>query len=156
MLVRSISGSRTVLYVYDFTEGKLISLESPLGANTSVNGLAIFGHYVAASVVDCRTPYRLYVFDLRTLGTAEKQKNGWHLIVQHEFKKEEKNRIDWNLDRFFPDNEAIPVESIYLHVKSDQAKRPLMVLIHGGPNSIVHRELWMSATRRQVLFDISF
>lgn len=126
-----------MLYVYDFTEKKLIPIESPLGVNTSVNGLAIFGHYVAVNVVDCRTPYRLYVFDLRTLNNTEKDKNGWYLIVEHEFKKEEKNKIEWNLDRFFPDKENLPVESIYVYQREAEAKRPLMVLVHGGPNSIV-------------------
>jgi hypothetical protein len=109
-----------------------------LSVNTSLNGLAIFGHYVAVNIVDCRTPYRLYVFDLRTLN---KDKNGWHLIVEHEFKKEEKNKIQWKVDRFFPDNELIPVESIYAHISDTQSKRPLMVLVHGGPNGIVHCEL---------------
>jgi len=136
LLVRTITGSRTVLYVYDFVEKKLQFIESPLGVNTSVNGLAIFGHYVAVNVVDYRTPYRFYVFDLRALNT-EKQSQGWHLIVQHEFKKEEKSQIQWNVDRFFPDNELIPVESVYVHAKTEQTKRPLMVLIHGGPNSNV-------------------
>ncbi|CAF4226652.1 unnamed protein product, partial [Rotaria magnacalcarata] len=58
-------------------------------------------------------------------------------ITEHEFKTEEKNRIEWNVDRFFPDNELIPVESVYVHVRDTQAKRPLMVLVHGGPNSNV-------------------
>ncbi|CAF1080330.1 unnamed protein product [Adineta ricciae] len=137
LLIRSTSGSRNVLYVYDFTEKKLIPIESPLGVNTSVNGLAVFGHYIAVNVVDCRTPYRLYVFDLKVLNSAEKDKNGWHLIVEHEFKKEEKSKIEWNLDRFFPDKENLPVESIYIYQRETEAKRPLMVLVHGGPNSIV-------------------
>ncbi|UJR14651.1 hypothetical protein I4U23_001644 [Adineta vaga] len=137
LLIRSVSGSRNVLYVYDFTEQKLISIDSPLGVNTSVNGLAIFGHYIAVNIVDCRTPYRLYIFDLKTLNKTEKDKNGWQLIAQHEFREEEKNRIEWSLDRFFPDSENIPVESIYVHIGDAQAKRPLMVLVHGGPNSIV-------------------
>ena len=119
---------------------KFISLDSPLGVNTSINGLAIFGHYVAVNIVDCRTPYRLYVFDLKTLN-KKNDNNGWYLIAEHEFKKEEKNQIQWNLDRFFPDNELIPVESVYVHVRDTQSKRPLMVLIHGGPNSNVPSEL---------------
>ncbi len=45
-----------------------------------------------------------------------------------------KKTIKWNLDRFFPDNELIPVESIYVHERNTQSKRPLMVMIHGGPN----------------------
>jgi dipeptidyl aminopeptidase/acylaminoacyl peptidase len=143
LLLRSISGSRNVLYVYDLTEEKLISLESPLGVKTSISGLAIFGHYVAVNVVDYRTPYRLYVFDLKTLNKTDKDNNGWYLIVEHEFKKEEKNKIQWNLDRFFPDKELIPVESVYVHINDNQSKRPLMVLIHGGPNSNVTGELSM-------------
>ncbi len=124
-----------MLYVYDFTEQKLIPLDSPLGVDTSLVGLAIFGHYVAVNVFDCRTPYRLYAFDLKTLN---KKDNGWYLIAEHEFKKAEKNKIEWNLDRFFPDKENIPVESIYVHVRDDtQSKRPLMALIHGGPNGNV-------------------
>ncbi len=123
-----------MLYIYDFTEENFFSLDSPLGVNTSVNGLAIFGHYVVANIVDCRTPYRLYVFDLNTLN---KESDGWHLIAEHEFKKEEKHEIQWKLDRFFPDNELIPVESIYVHISDTQSKRPLMVLVHGGPNSVV-------------------
>jgi dipeptidyl aminopeptidase/acylaminoacyl peptidase len=138
LILRSKSGSRTVLYVYDFIEQKIISLDSPLGVNTSINGLAIFGHYVAANVVDCRTPYRLYVFDLKALNTDN---NGWYLIAEHEFKKEEKHQIQWNLDRFFPDEELIPVESVYVHVPHTQSKRPLMVWIHGGPNASVSCEL---------------
>lgn len=149
LLIRSISGSRNVLYVYDLTEHKLIPLESPLGANNSVNGLAIFGHYVAVNVVDCRTPYRLYVFDLTSLGKAEKDTDGWHLIAQHEFKNGEKNRFDWSLDRFFPDNETIPVESIYVHAQDGEAKRPLMALIHGGPNSVVPRKFDTTLSHRQ-------
>ncbi|CAF3189122.1 unnamed protein product [Rotaria sp. Silwood2] len=137
LLLSSLCGSRNVLYIYDFTEQKMISLDSPLGVNTSMIGLAIFGHYVAVNIVDCRTPFRLYVFDLRTLDKKDKDTNDWNLIVEHEFKKEEKNKIEWNLDRFFPDNESIPVESIYVHVHDTQSKRPLMVLIHGGPNSAV-------------------
>jgi len=112
-----------------------------LGVNTSIRGLAIFGHYVVVNVIDCRTPYRLYVFDLKTLNKKDKDINSWHLIVEHQFKKEEKNQIQWNLDRFFPDNETIPVESIYVHIRDTQSKRPLMVLVHGGPNSVVAREL---------------
>lgn len=115
----------------------MISLDSPLGVDTSVIGLAIFGNYVAANVVDCRTPYRLYVFDLRSLSKKVKDNNDWHLIVGHEFKNQEKNKIQWNVDRFFPDNESIPVESIYVHTPDTQSKRPLMVLVHGGPNSTV-------------------
>ncbi|CAF4386306.1 unnamed protein product, partial [Adineta steineri] len=69
--------------------------------------------------------------------------NGWHLIVQHEFKKEEKNQIVWNIDRFFPDNETIPVESIYVHTRDTQTKRPLMVLIHGGPNSVISLDYYV-------------
>ena len=91
--VRTISGSRNVLYVYDLIEQKLISLDSPLDVNTSINGLAIFGHYVAVNVVDYRTPYRLYVFDLQTLANTNDDNNGWHLIAEHQFKKEEKNQI---------------------------------------------------------------
>lgn len=145
LLVRSISGSRYVLYVYDFIEQKLISLDSPLGVNTSINALAIFGHYVVVNIVDCRTPYRLYVFDLRTLNkTEKKENNGWYLIVEHEFKKEEKNQIQWSVDRFFPDNESIPVESIYVHINNTQSKRPLMVRVHGGPNSVVTCKLLMN------------
>jgi dipeptidyl aminopeptidase/acylaminoacyl peptidase len=115
-----------------------------LGTKTSVQGLAIFGHYIAVNVVDFRTPYRLYVFDLKTLNKKEKDNNGWYLIVEHEFKQEEKNQIEWNLDRFFPDKELIPVESIYVHIRDTQSKRPLMVLIHGGPNSAVPGELSMT------------
>ncbi|CAF3545004.1 unnamed protein product [Rotaria sp. Silwood1] len=137
LLLPSFCGSRNVLYIYDFIEQKIISLDSPLGVNTSMIGLAVFGHYVAVNIVDCRTPFRLYVFDLRTLNKKDKDTNDWYLIVEHEFKKEEKNKIEWNLDRFFPDNESIPVESIYVHVHDTQSKRPLMVLIHGGPNSTV-------------------
>ncbi len=110
-----------------------------MGVKTSITGLAIFGHYVAVNVVDYRTPFRLYVFDLKTLNQTET--NGWHLIVEHQFKKEEKNQIQWNLDRFFPDKELIPVESVYVHVSDTQSKRPLMVLIHGGPNGNVPCEL---------------
>ena len=127
-----------MLYVYDFTEGKIHSLDSPLGVDTSVNGLGIFGHYVVVNIVDCRTPYRLYVFDLNTLN---KENDGWHLIAEHEFQKEEKHKIQWKLDRFFPDNELIPVESIYVHISDTQSKRPLMVLVHGGPNAIVECKL---------------
>ncbi|CAF4045424.1 unnamed protein product [Rotaria sordida] len=137
LLLSSISGSRNVLYIYDFTEEKMLSLDSPLGVNTSVNGLAIFGHYVVVNIVDCRTPFRLYIFDLRNLNKIDKDINDWYLIVEHEFKKEEKNKIEWNLDRFYPDNELIPVESIYVHIRDTQSKRPLMVLIHGGPNGNV-------------------
>ncbi|CAF3853486.1 unnamed protein product [Adineta steineri] len=136
LLLPSISGSRDVLYIYDFTEQKMISIDSPLGVNISVKGLAIFGHYIAVNVVDCRTPYRFYIFDLKTLDKVDKDTNGWHLIVEHDFKKEEKNQIVWNLDRFFPDNETIPVESIYVHTCDTQTKRPLMVSVHGGPNSV--------------------
>mgnify|MGYP001039992349 CR=1 FL=1 len=153
LLVRTITGSRTVLYVYDFVEKKLQFIESPLGVNTSVNGLAIFGHYVAVNVVDYRTPYRFYVFDLRALNT-EKQSQGWHLIVQHEFKKEEKSQIQWNVDRFFPDNELIPVESVYVHAKTEQTKRPLMVLIHGGPNSNVTSSFFNFQLKRILFFVI--
>jgi dipeptidyl aminopeptidase/acylaminoacyl peptidase len=143
LLLRSVSGSRTVLFVYDFTEQKMIPLESPLGVDTSVSGLAIFGHYVAVNIVDCRTPYRLYVFDLKSLTNKNKDNNGWHLIAEHQFKKEEKSKMEWNVDRFFPDNELIPVESIYVHINDTQSKRPLMVLIHGGPNSIVPCKLFI-------------
>lgn len=135
LLIRSLSGSHVVLYVYDFSDGKLIPLGSPLDQNVSVNGLAIFGHYVAVNVSDCRTPYRLYVFDLNTLNKTSNEQNAWHLIAEHQFKKEEKHRIQWTLDRFFPDQEQIPVESIYVHTDHPDAKRPLMVLVHGGPNS---------------------
>ena len=141
LLLRSTSGSRNVLYIYDFTEENMISLESPLGANTSMNGLAIFDHYVAVNVVDCCTPYRLYIFDLKTLNRMDKDNNGWHLVVEHEIKNEDGHKIEWNLDRFFPDNEFVPVESIYVHISDAQSKRPLMVLIHGGPNSNISREL---------------
>ena len=138
LLLRSLSGSRAVVFVYDLVDEKLIPLGSPLGVDTSVNGLAMFGHYVAVNVVDCRTPYRLYIFDLRTLAKTDKEQNGWHLIAEHRFKTEGKNPISWKLDRFFPDQEAIPVESIYVHADGDKAsKRPLMVLVHGGPNSAV-------------------
>jgi len=140
LLLGSISGSRNVFYIYDFTEQKLISLDSPLGVDTSLNGLAIFGHYVAVNIVDLHTPYRLYVFDLKTLNKTNKDNNGWYLIAEHEFKKEAKNKIEWSLDRFFPDNETIPVESIYVHIRDTQSKRPLMALIHGGPNSIYASE----------------
>jgi hypothetical protein len=105
-----------------------------------MNGLAIFGHYVAVNIVDFNTPYRLYVFDLKTLEKNTKENNGWYLIAEHEFKTKEKNQIQWTLDRFFPDKELIPVESVYVHVKDDQSKRPLMVLVHGGPNAIVQGE----------------
>jgi dipeptidyl aminopeptidase/acylaminoacyl peptidase len=117
-------------------------LESPLGVNTSINSLAIFGHYVAVNIVDYRTPYRLYVFDLKTLEKNTKENNGWYLIAEHQFRTNEKKNIQWNLDRFFPDKESIPVESAYVHVKDDQSKRPLMVLIHGGPNSSVSSEFF--------------
>lgn len=80
----------------------------------------------------------MYVFDLNTLNKKEKENNGWSLIVEHEFKKEEKNQIQWNVDRFFPDKELIPVESVYVHVGDTNSKRPLMVLVHGGPNSNVY------------------
>ncbi|CAF1347281.1 unnamed protein product [Adineta steineri] len=143
LLLRSVSGSRNVLYIYDFTEQKMILLDSPLGVDTSINGLAIFGHYVAVNIVDCRTPYRFYIYDLKTLNKTDKDNNGWHLIVQHEFKKEEKNQVVWNIDRFFPDNETIPVESIYVHTRDTQAKRPLMVLIHGGPNSVISLDYYV-------------
>jgi len=143
LLLRSISGSRHVLYIYDFIEEKYFSLDSPLGVNTSIRGLAIFGHYVLVNVIDCRTPYRLYVFDLKTLNKKDKDINSWYLIVEHQFKKEEKNQIQWNLDRFFPDNESIPVESIYVHIRDTQSKRPLMVWVHGGPNSNVSCKLSM-------------
>ncbi len=112
-----------------------------MDVNTSINGLAIFGHYVAVNVVDYRTPYRLYVFDLQTLNKKkDDDNNGWYLIAEHEFKKEEKYEIQWNVDRFFPDKELIPVESVYVHVGDIKSKRPLMVLIHGGPNSNVPSE----------------
>lgn len=140
LLIRTTSGSRNVLYVYDFTEHKLHPLESPLGVNTSVNGLAIFGHYVAVNVVDYCTPYRLYVFDLNGLKKGQADKNAWHFIAGHEFQKKEKYQIQWNIDRFFPDKELIPVESVYLHAKDADKKRPLMVLVHGGPNSNVHSQ----------------
>ena len=100
LLLRSISGSRTVLYIYDFTEGKnSILLIHHWVLNTSINGLAIFGHYVAVNVVDCRTPYRLYVFDLNTLN--KDNKDGWHLIAEHEFKKKKKIKFNGNLIDFF-------------------------------------------------------
>ena len=124
--------------MYDFTEGKLHPLESPLGVNTSVNGLAIFGHYVAVNVVDYTTPYRLYIFDLKGLKNGQANKDAWHFIAGHEFQKKEKYQIQWNVDRFFPDNELIPVESAYVYAKDAEGKRPLMVLVHGGPNSNVH------------------
>ncbi len=133
LLVRSKSGSRSIVYIYDFIKENLLSLESPLGMNTSICGLAIFDHYVAVNIFDFRTPYRLYVFDLKALTKIDKDNNGWHLIVEHNL-KQEKNPIQWNLDRFFPDNELIPVESIYVHERNTQSKRPLMVMIHGGPN----------------------
>ncbi|CAF3113825.1 unnamed protein product [Rotaria socialis] len=137
LLLPSLCGSRNVLYVYDFVEQNIIPLDSPLGVNTSMIGLGVFGHYVAVNVVDYRTPYRLYVFDLKSLSKKEKDPSDWYLITEHEFKTEEKNSIEWNVDRFFPDNELIPVESVYVHVRDTQAKRPLMVLVHGGPNSNV-------------------
>lgn len=112
-----------------------------MDVNTSLIGLAIFDHYVIVNVVDWRTPYRLYIFDLKNINKKEHDDNGWYLIAEHEFKKEEKYQIQWNLDRFFPDNELIPVESIYLHVCDTQSKRPLMVWIHGGPNGSVSCEL---------------
>ena len=71
LLLRSIFGSRYVLYIYDFIEQKLIPLDSPLGVNTSVSGLAIFDHNVGVYIVDCRTPYRLYVFDLNKLNKTQ-------------------------------------------------------------------------------------
>ncbi len=114
-----------------------------MGVNTSIRGLAIFGYYVVVNIIDCRTPYRLYVFDLKTLNKKDKDINGWYLIVEHQFKKEEKNQIQWKLDRFFPDNELIPVESIYVYVRDTQSKRPLMVYVHGGPNSNVSCKLSM-------------
>jgi dipeptidyl aminopeptidase/acylaminoacyl peptidase len=135
LLVRSKSGSRSVVYIYDFIKHNLISLDSPLGMDTSVCGLAVFGHYVAVNINDFRTPYRLYVFDLKALTKTDN--NGWHLIAEHQFKQEgeeEIHPIQWNLDRFFPDNDLIPVESIYVHEVNTQSKRPLMVMIHGGPN----------------------
>jgi dipeptidyl aminopeptidase/acylaminoacyl peptidase len=126
-------------------------LESPLGVNTSINGLAIFGHYVAVNIVDYRTPYRLYVFDLKTLEKNTKENNGWYLIAEHQFRTNEKKNIQWNLDRFFPDKESIPVESAYVHVKDDQSKRPLMVLIHGGPNSSVSSEFFLLIVDRRLM-----
>ncbi|CAF1314985.1 unnamed protein product [Rotaria sordida] len=76
LLLCSLSGSCNVLYIYDFIEQKLIFLDSPLGVNTSVNGLAIFGHYVVVNIVGFRTPYQLYVFDLKTLNNTDKDNNG--------------------------------------------------------------------------------
>ena len=68
-----------------------------------------------------------------------KDKNdSWYLIVEHTF---EKNEIEWNLDRFFPDNEFIPVESIYVYIRDMKSKRPLMLFIHGGPNSAITRKM---------------
>ena len=107
-----------------------------MGINTSVCGLAVFGHYVAVNITDFRTPYRLYVFDLKALTKADKDNQGWHLIAEHQFKQEgeEMHPIQWKLDRFFPDNDLIPVESMYVYEENTQSKRPLMVMIHGGPN----------------------
>ncbi|CAF3724524.1 unnamed protein product [Rotaria sordida] len=76
LLLCSLFGSCNVLYIYDFIEQKLIFLDSPLGVNTSVNGLAIFGHYVVVNIVGFRTPYQLYVFDLKTLNNTDKDNNG--------------------------------------------------------------------------------
>ena len=137
LLIRSSSGSRIVLYIYDFNDGNLISLDSPRGTESSISGIAIFGHYVVVNVTDFRTPFRLYLFDLRQLNNKE---NGWHSIVEHQYRGEEKQSIEMCLDRFFPDAEQIPVESIYVRGLKNTSNRPLMVLVHGGPNSLVPRE----------------
>lgn len=87
------------------------------------------------------------------LNKTDQNNNGWYLIAKHKFKKEEKYQIQWNLDRFFPDNESIPVESIYLHIGDTQSKRPLMVWIHGGPNGSITCKLFMIFF---FLFDLKF
>ncbi|CAF1058554.1 unnamed protein product [Adineta ricciae] len=134
LLLRSKSSSRIVVLIYDFLEHKIHSLDSPLGANTSVLGLAVFDHFVTVNIVDCCTPYRLYVFDLQAL---DRNINGWYSIAEHQFQSEVKHRIQWKLDRFFPDNETLPVESIYVHTQDSESKQPLMVWIHGGPNASI-------------------
>jgi acylaminoacyl-peptidase len=139
LLIRSLSGSRALLFIYDFIESKLVSLGSPLDSNVSVNGLAVFDHYVLVNVVDCLTPFRIYLFDLRTLNQSDKQQTGWHFIAQHQLNVDKNMSITWNLDRFFPDHGSIPVESIHVHAMNTQSKRPLIVLVHGGPNSNVFR-----------------
>lgn len=145
LLLPSLCGSRNVLYVYDFTDETMTSLVSPLGVNTSMLGLAVFGHYVVVNIVDYNTPYRLYVFDLRGLNKKDNDSNDWYLIAQHEFKNAEKTKVEWVIDRFFPDNESIPVESVYIHSNDTQSKRPLMVLVHGGPNSNVPSKISLFA-----------
>ncbi|CAF4166778.1 unnamed protein product, partial [Rotaria magnacalcarata] len=45
LLLPSLCGSRNVLYVYDFVEQNIIPLDSPLGVNTSMIDLGVFGHY---------------------------------------------------------------------------------------------------------------
>ena len=134
LLLRSKSSSRIVVHIYDFLEHKIHPLDSPLGANTSVLGLAIFDHYVTVNIVDCVTPYRLYAFDLHAL---DRNINGWYSIAEYQFKNEVKHPIQWKLDRFFPDNESLPVESIYVHTQDSESKQPLIVWIHGGPNASI-------------------
>jgi len=92
------------------------------------------------NVVDCRTTFRLFIFDLKSL---TRQENGWHLIAENSLKKDELENVDWTLDRFFPDGEKIPVESYYVHSTNKDNKRPLMVLVHGGPNSNVFLDYYL-------------
>lgn len=150
LLVRTISGSRAMLFVFDLVEKKLHRISSPIGPKTSVHGLAIFDHFVAVNVVDCRTTFRLFIFDLKSL---TQQENGWHLIAENSLKKDELENVDWTLDRFFPDGEKIPVESYYVHSTNKDNKRPLMVLVHGGPNSNVfckfHQSMKICDLRRK-------
>ncbi|UJR08393.1 hypothetical protein I4U23_012664 [Adineta vaga] len=154
LLLRSKSSSRIVLYIYDFLEQTIRCIDSPLGVNTSLIGLAIFGHYVAVNIVDFRTPFRLYIFDLKAL---YENVNGWYSITEHQYKEEEKHQFQWKLDRFFPDNESIPVESIYVHTQNIESKRPLLVWIHGGPNSSISLNYMVDAVAYISLgFDILF
>jgi hypothetical protein len=67
-----------------------------------------------------------------------------------------KKTIKWNLDRFFPDNELIPVESIYVYERNTQSKRPLMVMIHGGPNSSISCELLTIFSYLKLIINILF
>ncbi|CAF4970010.1 unnamed protein product, partial [Rotaria magnacalcarata] len=102
------------------TQFKGLHMSPPrLGYSSDERYLLLPSYYVVhemfLNVVDYRTPYRLYVFDLKSLSKKVKDPNDWYLITEHEFKTEEKNRIEWNVDRFFPDNELIPVESVYVH-----------------------------------------
>ncbi|CAF1295607.1 unnamed protein product [Rotaria magnacalcarata] len=104
------------------TQFKGLHMSPPrLGYSSDERYLLLPSYYVVhemfLNVVDYRTPYRLYVFDLKSLSKKVKDPNDWYLITEHEFKTEEKNRIEWNVDRFFPDNELIPVESVYVHVR---------------------------------------